>query len=131
MRGKETEVEREGGTERERKREGERRETRNRSEDVPLVVGDETESSFHASTDPSTRSSQCLIPTLTCTYVPSLYTPHTTVTPYPSTPNIMRIIIIMTLLWPRVVCHNIYKPKKVTFYGIREPTEPAATINRT
>jgi hypothetical protein len=78
-----------GGREREREREleRERRETRNRREDLPLVAGDETESSFHASSDPSTSSSQCLILPLTCTQAPFLYTLHTTLRPFLSFPQ--------------------------------------------
>ena len=75
------------GRERARGLERERRETRNRREDLPLVAGDETESSFHASSDHSTSSSQCLILPLTYTHVPFLYTLHNTLPPFLSTPQ--------------------------------------------
>ena len=64
-----------------------RRETRNRREDLPLVAGDETESSFHASSNPSTSSSQCLILPLTCTHAHFLYTLRTTLPPFLSFPQ--------------------------------------------
>ena len=73
-------------------------EIRKRREDLAFVAGDETETSFHASSDLSSSSSLCSVLPLTCTHVPFPFTlgPYTSAFPFITNNVIIIIIIIIT-----------------------------------